>query len=76
MLAAAHDSSGLFKVGYRPLMSAGFLAKSVFEQELVSPLHKVFSELTQSLLTELVRTPRAGTAAYRVPLALPVAVLA
>ena len=44
------------------------LAKSVFEQELVSLLHKVVSELTQSLLTELARTPRAGN----MPTPLPV----
>lgn len=57
LATAAHDSSGLFKVHYRPLMPAGFLAKSVFEQEQVSLLYKVVSELTQLLLTELAGTP-------------------
>lgn len=44
------------------------LAKSAFEQELVSLLHKVVSELTESFMTELARTPRAAT----VPTPLPV----
>lgn len=36
------------------------LAKTAFEQELVSLLHKVVSELTASFLTELGRAPQAA----------------
>ena len=44
------------------------LAKSAFERELASLLRKVVSELTESFLTELARSPRAAT----VPTPLPV----
>lgn len=44
------------------------LAKSVFDRELVSLLHKVVSQLTHSLMTEFARTPRAAG----VPTPLPV----
>jgi hypothetical protein len=44
------------------------LAKSAFELELVSLLHKVVSELIEAFMTELARSPRAGS----VPTPLPI----
>jgi hypothetical protein len=44
------------------------LANSAFEQELVSLLHKVVSELIESFMSELALTPRAAS----VPTPLPV----
>lgn len=44
------------------------LAKTAFEQELVSLLHKVVSELLHSFLTELSRTPQATAVPGPLPL--------